>query len=132
MVETGGRNGTRVSRRPPLTARSSTPPVESGVADLADGQPDPELLPALDLTSSPIAGGSAAVPADYLLPELMTLSRKRFGADDVPTDSMTIASGGLDAIRQVLSAQLRPGDAVAIEDPGWPNALDLIATLGLR
>ncbi len=132
LVETGGRNGTKVSLRPPLTARSSAPLVEAGVADLADGQPDPELLPALDLTSSPIAGGSAAVPADYLLPELMTLSRKRFGADGVPTDAMTIASGGLDAIRQVLSAQLRPGDAVAVEDPGWPNALDLIATLGLR
>lgn len=131
LVETGGRNGTKVSLRPPLTARSSTPPLEAGVVDLADGQPDPELLPALDSVSGMI-GGSAAAPSDYLLPELMTLARKRFDADGVPADDITIASGGLDAIRQVLSAQLRPGDAVAIEDPGWPNALDLIATLGLR
>lgn len=132
LVETGGRNGTKVSLRPPLTARSSTPPIEAGVADLADGQPDPELLPTLDLASPLTGGRSAEAPSDYLLPELMTLARNRFDADGVPTDAITIASGGLDAIRQVLCAQLRPGDAVAIEDPGWPNALDLIATLGLR
>ncbi|MEP6463719.1 MAG: aminotransferase class I/II-fold pyridoxal phosphate-dependent enzyme [Frankiaceae bacterium] len=132
LVEARGRNGTRVSQRPPLTARSRNPLVPADVTDLAGGQPDPGLLPALSLLPRTMRGEPAAAPNAFVLPELLALGRERLAADGVRTEALTVASGGLDAIHRVLSAQLRPGDTVAVEDPGWPNALDLLAALGLR
>ena len=131
LVETNGRQGTSISLRPPVGSRSSSPPLEADVIDLAGGQPDPGLLPDLGLLPSPVRGPAAA-PAELVLPELLESGRRRLATDGVPADHLTLASGGLDALHRVLAAQLRPGDLVAVEDPGWPNALDLIAALGLR
>lgn len=131
LVEARGRSGTHVRSRPPLAARSSSLPVPAGVTDLAGGQPDPTLLPRLTQLPVP-ARGPAAAPSVRVLPELLEIGRERLAADGIAAPSLTLASGGLDGIHRVLSAHLRPGDVVAVEDPGWPNALDLVAALGLR
>lgn len=43
-----------------------------------------------------------------------------------------MASGSLDAIERIFLARLRPGDGVAVEDPGWGSLLDLLPALGLK
>jgi len=132
VVETRGRRGTFVRPRPPVTARSVTMPVGAGITDLASGQPDPLLLPVLSPEALGAMSGPAAAPATPVLGPLLDLASQRLTDDGVPTAAITLASGGLDAIHRLLAAHLRPGDIVAVEDPGWPNALDLVAALGLR
>jgi DNA-binding transcriptional MocR family regulator len=52
--------------------------------------------------------------------------------DGVPVEHVTFAHGALDLIGRLLSVELRPGDAVAMEDPGYHHLLDLVSALGLR
>ncbi|MCT7354948.1 aminotransferase class I/II-fold pyridoxal phosphate-dependent enzyme [Streptomyces sp. 15-116A] len=47
-------------------------------------------------------------------------------------EQVTFAHGALDLIGRLLSVELRPGDAVAMEDPGYHHLLDLLTALGLR
>jgi DNA-binding transcriptional MocR family regulator len=129
LVQARGRAGTYVRPHSAQLARASAAPIHAGVVDLASGQPDPGLLP--DLPALP-AGGSAAAPVTFVLPDLLALGRERLAAAGVDAPALTVASGGLDGIARVLSARLRAGDVIAVEDPGWPNALDLIAALGMR
>lgn len=139
VIESEGRRGTRVRSRPPVHGERAALrlPVPEGVLDLSSGDPDVRLLPPLSLalqrvaeTSGPPQGYAAAVA----MPELMRLARPRLEADGVPLGgaAITATSGTLDAIERLLTAHVRPGDGVAVEDPSWANLLDLLAALGMR
>ncbi|WP_203779753.1 aminotransferase class I/II-fold pyridoxal phosphate-dependent enzyme [Paractinoplanes rishiriensis] len=139
VIESDGRRGTRVRSRPPISGDrvALRLPVPEGVLDLSSGEPDLRLLPplghglhAVAESNGPPQGYASAVA----MPELIDLARPRLEADGVPMGDATITatSGTLDAIERLLTAHLRPGDAVAVEDPGWANVLDLVAALGLR
>ncbi|NJC68291.1 aminotransferase class I/II-fold pyridoxal phosphate-dependent enzyme [Planosporangium thailandense] len=130
VIETAGRAGTRVRARPPLQPRHARrPPVPAGVLDLSAGEPDPRLLPSLRAALSRVNGDPVGYAASGPLPELLNLARERLAPVTAP--ALTITGGALDGIERALTAHLRPGDRVAVEDPGWANLLDLIAALGL-
>ncbi|GHH93153.1 GntR family transcriptional regulator [Streptomyces capillispiralis] len=137
VIETAGRRGSRVRPKPATTARDllrvEVPP---GVRDLSEGNPDPALLPALAGAFAAAAAQGDREPVLYghapVEPELARLARAGLDADGVPDGPVAVTSGALDALERVLAAHLRPGDAVAVEDPGWGSLLDLVPALGLR
>lgn len=138
VVSTAGRGGTRVRHRPAVGTRASRDlAVPDGTLDLASGAPDPRLLPDHGPALARVAA-AAAVPGGYrdagVLPALADLALERLAADGVPVvgAGLTVTSGALDGIERLLSSTLRPGDRVAVEDPGWANLLDLVAALGLE
>jgi len=130
-VETAGRRGTRVRDRPATTPRSLRGiVVPPGVRDLSTGNPDPALLPIAAVRAGsqrrpPLLYGEPAVS-----PQLAQHACASLSADGVSAEHLAVTAGALDGIERVLTAHLRPGDRVAVEDPGWANLLDLLAALG--
>ncbi|MFG1604257.1 aminotransferase class I/II-fold pyridoxal phosphate-dependent enzyme [Actinoplanes sp. NPDC049265] len=139
VVEAHGRRGTRVRSRPPVATPRASMGVEvaPGVYRLYGGEPSTRHLPPLGPVLSEVASGLGD-PIGYarggVLPELAEAARERLAGGGVPMDhaGITVTGGALDAIERLLTAHLAPGDAVAVEDPGWAHLFDLIAALGLR
>jgi DNA-binding transcriptional MocR family regulator len=137
VIETAGRRGSRIRARPASAPRDEIGiDVPPGARDISTGNPDVALLPPLSAALAEAAAHHARVPALYggppVDPELALMARAGLDADGVPDGPIGITSGSLDAIERVLAAHLRPGDAVAVEDPGWGSLLDLVPAMGLR
>jgi len=130
LVVAAGRRGTRVADRPPLPVRSRifVPP---GTRDLATGNPDAELLPSLADALGRIDTSRGLALEEGKLPALVELAAERFAADGMTTPGVAVVGGALDGIERALLAHLRPGDRVAVEDPGFVRAYDLVRPLGL-
>jgi DNA-binding transcriptional MocR family regulator len=129
LVVAQGRRGTRVAARPPLAFPRSEPRPRPSLRNLAEGNPDPRLLPSL-------AGALRQVPRRPRLygeppHRLLGLAARAFEADGVPSQAVCVVAGAMDGIERVLQAHLRPGDRVAVEDPGYDAVLDLVGALGL-
>jgi DNA-binding transcriptional MocR family regulator len=131
LVVTHERSRSQVSWRPPLGGVPQRPTAPAGVRDLASGNPDPALLPdptpflrRLD-RSAQLYGGEPTVP------ELRALAEAEFGAAGIETEAIAVTSGALDGIERALQANTRPGDLVAVEDPGFAGLFDLLRALGL-
>ncbi|WP_329323023.1 MULTISPECIES: aminotransferase class I/II-fold pyridoxal phosphate-dependent enzyme [unclassified Streptomyces] len=137
VIETDGRRGSRIRSKPVTTGREYIRvEVPNGVRNLVDGNPDRALLPALTEAFAASAARSDRDPVlygdDAVEPELWRLARADLDADGVPDGPVVVTSGSLDGIERVLAAHLKPGDAVAVEDPGWGSVFDLAPALGLR
>lgn len=131
LVVAQGRRGTFVTARPAV-ALLADDPVPDDLADLTSGNPDPAFLPDLaralaQVPGRPVLYGEPAVDAD-----LAALLRADLAADGVPADHLAVVGGALDGIERVLSARLRPGDRVAVEDPGYASVVELTRAMGLR
>ncbi|MEU7056721.1 aminotransferase class I/II-fold pyridoxal phosphate-dependent enzyme [Streptomyces sp. NPDC046197] len=130
IVVTRGRGGTVVAPAPAVASRRP-PRVPAGLRDLAGGHPDPGLLPTL-VPRSVLSAGARSHRSTPRLARLEEAVRDWLRPDGVPVEHVTFAHGALDLIGRLLSVELRPGDAVAMEDPGYHHLLDLVTALGLR
>lgn len=125
-----GRRGTRVAHRPMHGARCGVEPPP-GVRNLSTGNPDPALLPPFrdvlaELDIGPQLYGSAT--RDSRLVELVSSDMK---SDGVAVGDVCITNGAMDAMERVLAEHLRPGDRVAMEDPGFGSLFNLVMSRGL-
>jgi DNA-binding transcriptional MocR family regulator len=131
VVVSEPRRGTRIGDGPPVGSGRAPLPVPAGARDLSRGNPDPALLPDLEqaLGRLKLPGRLYGEPA--AVAELIALAREQLGADGIPAESLCIVSGALDGIERVLEAHLRPGDRVAVENPGYAALFDLLRARGL-
>jgi DNA-binding transcriptional MocR family regulator len=131
LLVSDGRRGTRVRERPPTpmphTALRSVAP---GLVDLANGNPDPALLPPLDTALRALDATRPLYGGPQQLQTLVTFAAAEFEADGIVGEVM-VAGGALDAIERLCREYLRPGDRVAVEDPTSPELLDLVAASAL-
>ncbi|MDQ6920204.1 MAG: aminotransferase class I/II-fold pyridoxal phosphate-dependent enzyme [Candidatus Dormibacteraeota bacterium] len=130
LVTASGRRGTRVAPRSPRL-RGAPILVPEGSRDLTQGNPDVDLLPDLSRALESLR------PRQHLYGEpshneaLLRLAAADLAGDGVPPDFLLVVGGALDGVERTLVARLRPGDRVAVEDPGYPPIQDLLLTLGL-
>jgi DNA-binding transcriptional MocR family regulator len=130
MVVGEGRQGTRVSAGPPVPARRH-PDIPASARDLARGNPDPRLLPAWGPLLHRMKPPDLQYGKPAVLPGLGELALAAFVEEGIHPDRVAMVSGALDGVERVLAAHLRPGDRVAVEDPGFPRLFDLCGALGL-
>lgn len=132
LVEGSRRRGSRIRPNPPspLNPAPAAEPPE-GTIDLASGNPDPALLPPVELVlkTGVFPGRGYGEPNDFR--PLVAFAAGEFAADGIPADHLAVTSGALDAIERILREYLRPGDVVGVEDPTVPALVDLVRASGL-
>lgn len=131
-IETRGRGGTVVAEQRdagPSRYRRALDVGTPFALDLSTGTPDPELLP--DLRPALRRIERAVQPSRYLddpvLPGLAELLR---GDWPFEPERLTVVDGAMDALQLIVSAHVRFGDRVAVEDPCFPPLLDLLEAVG--
>lgn len=130
LVVTRSRSGAQVSWRPPVAGAGAGVAVPAGTRDLASGNPDPALLPDLAPVLCRVEPPRQLYGDDPTDPRLLELVTAELERDGLATEGLAVVSGALDGIERALAAQLRPGDAVAVEDPGFAGLLHLLRAAG--
>ncbi|HDS1043558.1 TPA: transcriptional regulator PtsJ [Stenotrophomonas maltophilia] len=125
LASTGGRRGTVVRGLAPAMAREGSAP---GLAlhDLAGGNPDPRLLPALRLQAAP----PRLYGADTVGARMQRLARASLDPHCPAGYALELTHGAVDGIERLLAAWLLPGDRIAVEDPCFLGSLNVLAAGG--
>jgi DNA-binding transcriptional MocR family regulator len=126
------RRATRIAPAPPISSARMLIPVPAGARDLASGNPDPALLPGLQRALRQVSADPGLYGEPPALAGLLDMARRRLRSDLIAGASLCVVSGALDGIERVVQAHLRPGDAVAVESPGWDALFDLLRAYGLE
>lgn len=131
LVVTRERSSSYVSWRPPIAGAWLGPVVPAGARDLASGNPDPDLLPDLAPFLRRMEPPGQLYGGDPVVPELLEPAQAELNEAGIAAGEIAVVSGALDGVERALQARLRPGDVVAVEDPGYAGLFDLLRALGL-
>jgi DNA-binding transcriptional MocR family regulator len=131
LLSAAGRRGTTVCPGPLLPSRLDVPRLPSGVRNLADGNPDPALLPDLRAAARSLALPRRLYGDEPNRPDLLELAAADLRRDGLDASGLAVVGGAMDGIERTLLAHLRPGDRVAVEDPCYPAVRDLVAAMGM-
>ena len=131
VIVSHGRRGTIVRPSPPVFRSIGVLHVPPELQNLADGNPDPALLPNATMALRKIAREPVLYGAPAHDPQLLEKAARCFKADGIGWSAVAVVGGALDGIERALTSNLRPGDHVAVEDPVYPAHLDLLGALGL-
>ncbi|MGG3891966.1 PLP-dependent aminotransferase family protein [Metabacillus fastidiosus] len=106
--------------------------------NLASGELSPSLMPNDQfrniLSSQPFIEnlGYDHPQGNELLRETITSHVKQFKNIETTASSILITSGAQQALHLIVECLLKPGDAVAIEDPSYCYSLPIFQSAGLR
>lgn len=130
IAMTQGRHGTSICEAPQAGEQEGLS-SSTALIDLADGNPNPSWLPSV---ASLLAG---TLPRPYLygddtlLGELRALGEQWLAPDCPAPCNLELTHGAVDAIERLAAALLVPGDAVAIEDPGFLGTRNALRLAGM-
>jgi DNA-binding transcriptional MocR family regulator len=126
-----GKRGTRISHRPLAAAARRPAFVPKNAINLSDGNPDPALLPSFARALKQLDGKPRLYGEEPLHRGLVNLMRREMKTDGLAANHIAIINGTMDGLDRLFSEWLRPGDRVAVEDPGFTGHHDLVASRGL-
>jgi GntR family transcriptional regulator, regulator for abcA and norABC len=122
----------------PVTQRIRKEAVEHKLINLASGELSEDLFP-LDslrqITASRSFIGSLGYDhpqGNLILRETITKHVKQFRRIDSDPSSILITSGAQQALHLVVQCLLKPGDAVALEDPSYNYNLPIFKSAGIK
>ena len=137
LIVAAGRNGSLVASRTslePVGNRETPSPAANAIA-LHDGNPARLLLPSEDIFRAHL---SRIDLAELRYSErrnyepLLEQMGETFKQDGIPFDKAFVSAGALDAISWALRNNLKVGDKVGVEDPGYATIVALVRSLGMR
>ena len=131
VLSASGRRGTHVCPGPLLPSRLDVPRLPAGVRNLADGNPDPAFLPDLRSAADGLTLPRRLYGDDPTCADLLELAGAELRRDGLDASALAVVGGAMDGIERILSAHLRPGDRIAVEDPCYPAVRDMVAALGM-
>ncbi|WP_026583123.1 aminotransferase-like domain-containing protein [Bacillus sp. J33] len=122
----------------PVTQRIHKELAEANLINLASGELSQDLFP-MDSLREITSNRSFIGPLGYDHPQGNEILRKtladhvkKFRAIETDSSSILITSGAQQALHLVVQCLLKPGDAVAIEDPSYHYSLPIFKSAGIK
>lgn len=131
LLVSHGRRGTRVAHRPVAVARRRPAVVSRGLVELSDGNPDPALLPDSGKALRGLRYREHLYGESTMHAGLIAAMRKEMERDGITPGPCCVVNGTMDGLDRLFSEHLRPGDRLAVEDPGFTGHHDLALSRGL-